>query len=254
MNTHRTRTPLELAAVFVGPPLAILVAWLLTLGGEGDESPLTLANAALVMALLTVGVALIDWVAGITTSVAAALALNYFHTEPYRTLRVTDSRDVWSIVLLGGLGLMVSAATALRVRRNVRRIRAGDAITAGQHITEMVGQDHAAGQVWSTAISTPANDLGLVLARVETSLPEGLPTIGRPKIPELVDHDLVLPQYGAALRLERRHAEGRWLVLTPRDGFGPLTLDRRSVMAFATTVELALDPTDADPPTAAVSP
>jgi hypothetical protein len=253
MSTHRIRTPLELAAVFVGPPLAILVAWLLTLGGEGDESALTLANAALVMAVLTVGIALVDWLAGITTSITAALALNYFHTEPYRTLRVTDSRDIWSIVLLGALGLMVSAATALRVRRNVRLIRAGDAVAAGHHITEMVADDLPAGQVWSTAISTPANDLGLVLARVESSLPPGLPTIGRPKAAEIVDHDLVLPQYGAALRLERRHAEGRWLVLTPRDRLGPLTLDRRSVMAFATTVELALDPTDVNPPTTIVS-
>jgi hypothetical protein len=247
MSAHRIRTPLELAAVFVGPPLAILVAWLLTLGGEGDRGRLTLANAALVMAVITVGVALIDWLAGITTSITAALALNYFHTEPYRTLRVTDSRDIWSIALLGVLGLMVSAVTALRVRRNIRLIRAGDAVVAGHHITELVAEDHAAGQVWSNAISTPANDLGLVLARVESSLPSGLPTIGRPKTAELTDHDLVLPQYGAALRLDKRHAEGRWLVLTPRDRLGPLTLDRRAVMAFATTVELALDPTDVGP-------
>jgi len=57
----------------------------------------------------------------------------------------------------------------------------------------------------------------------------------------------VLPVYGAALLLERRHPEGRWLVLTPRDGLGPLTLDRRAVMAFANTIELALDTSDAEP-------
>jgi hypothetical protein len=101
--------------------------------------------------------------------------------------------------------------------------------------------------VWSAAIATPANDLGLVLARVERSAPVTIPTIGRPAGSyQLLDADLVLPVYGAALRLERRHPEGRWLVLTPRDGMGPLTLDRRAVMAFADTVELALDASEAD--------
>jgi hypothetical protein len=239
MSTHRNRTPLELAANIVGPPAAILVAWLMTVGDDAGDGGLTLANAALVMAVLTVVVALIDWLAGVTTSVAAALALNYFHTEPYRTLRVTDSRDVWSIVLLGVLGLAVSTATALRVRRQVRKIRAGDAVDAEHNLNEMLGDDRPAPQVWAAAIATPANDLGLVLARLERELPPGLPTIGRPNA-ETPEADLVLPEYGAALRLERRHTEGRWLVLTPRDKLGALTLDRRAVMAFAATVELAL--------------
>ena len=87
-----------------------------------------------------------------------------------------------------------------------------------------------------------------MLARVERSAPADIPTIGRPTGSyQLLDGELVLPVYGAALRLERRHPEGRWLVLTPRDGMGPLTLDRRAVMAFADTIELALDTTDAEP-------
>ncbi len=253
MSTNSTRTRLELAANVIGPPAAIFVAWLLSLGDDANNGGLTLANAALVMAVVTVGVALIDWLAGITTSIAAALALNYFHTEPFHTLRVTDSRDIWSIVLLGLLGLAVSVATAFRVRRDVRQIRAGDAVAAGLQLTSMLVDDRPAGQLWSTAIATPANDLGLVLARVEGSLPPGLPTIRRPIGPDASDPDLVLPQYGAALRLERRHAEGRWLVLTPRNGLGPLTLDRRAVMAFAATVELGLDSTDVNPPAAAVA-
>jgi K+-sensing histidine kinase KdpD len=233
-----------LTANVVGPPAAVLVAWLLTLGGDPAGNGLTLANAALAMAVLTVAVALVDWLAGVTTSVAAALALNYFHTEPYRTLRVTDSRDVWSIVLLLVLGLAVSAATASRVRHDVHRIRAGDAAEAGRQLTTMVAGDKPAGQVWSAAIAAPANDLGMVLARVSPSAPAQLPSIARPATAQHADSDVVLPQYGAALRLERRHPEGRWLVLTPRDGLGPLTLDRRAVMAFAETVELALDEGD----------
>lgn len=241
MATHRIRNRFELAVNLIGPPAAILVAWLLSLGNDEGDGGLTLANAALVMAVLTVAVALVDWLAGVTTSIAAALALNYFHTEPFHTLRVTDSRDVWSIALLGLLGLSVSVVTALRVRRDVHQIRAGDSVAAAHQLADLVGTDGSAAQLWQTAIATPSNDLGLVLARVEQSLPAELPTIGRPATQTLSDPSLVLPQYGAALRLERRHAEGRWLILTPRDGMGSLTLDRNAVMAFAATVELALD-------------
>jgi hypothetical protein len=145
------------------------------------------------------------------------------------------------------LGLTVSAATAFRVRRDVRHIRAADIGAAAEELRAILAENNPAPLVWSAAIGTPANDLGLVVARVDRTAPAGIPTIGRPAGSyQLLDADLVLPVYGAALRLERRHPEGRWLVLTPRDGLGPLTLDRRAVMAFADTIELALDTSDAE--------
>ena len=119
-----------MAANLIGPPAAVLAAWLMSQSKSGDGG-LTQANVALVMAALTVLFALVDWLAGLTTSVAAALALNYYHTEPFHTLRVTDSRDVLSIVLLLVLGLTVSAATAFRVRRGVHHIRADAPLAAG---------------------------------------------------------------------------------------------------------------------------
>jgi Domain of unknown function (DUF4118) len=245
MKTYGVRTPLQMAANLGGPPAAILAGWLMSLG-EHDGDGLTQANVALVMAAITVVFASLDWLAGVTTSVTAALALNYYHTEPFHTLRVTDSRDVLSIVLLALLGLSVSAATAVRVRRDVRQIRAADVRAAAEELRSTLAIDSPAPLVWSAAIATPANDLGLVLARVERSAPATIPTVGRAGSYQLLDADLVLPVYGAALRLEHRHPEGRWLVLTPRDGMGPLTLDRRAVMAFADTIELALDTNDAE--------
>jgi len=248
VKTYGVRTPLQLAANLIGPPAATLGAWLLSLGDSGDGG-LTQANVALVLAALTVLVATIDWLAGLTTSVAAALALNYYHAPPLHTLRVTDSRDILSIALLLALGLSVSAATAYRVRRDVHHIREADVGAAAEELRATLAENNPAPLVWSAAIATPANDLGLVLARVERSAPVDVPAIGRPAGSyQLLDADLVLPVYGAALRLERRHPEGRWLVLTPRDGMGPLTLDRRAVMAFADTIELALDTSDAEAP------
>src|SRR3954451_9617794 len=254
MSAHRLRPPLQLAANIIGPPAAVLAAWLMTLGNNNGDAGLTPANVALVMAVVTVLFALVDWLAGITTSIASALALNYYHTEPFHTLRVTDSRDVLSIGLLLVLGLTVSAATAFRVRRGVHDIRKADIGAAAEELRATLSENNPAPLVWSPAIATPANDLGLVLARVERTAPANVPAIGRPAGSyQLLDADLVLPVYGASLRLERRHPEGRWLVLTPRDGMGPLTLDRRAVMAFADTIELALDTSDAEPATTLAS-
>jgi hypothetical protein len=246
MYRHRFRTNFELVVNLLGPPAAIGLAWLLSIGNHDADQWLTLSNAALAMAVLTVAVALVDWQAGITTSIAAALALNYFHTEPYHALRITDDREVVSVILLGLLGVAVSAVTAYRIRRDVHQIRAGDSAAAGEQLAAALGRDQPAAQLWIAAIATSANDLGLVLARVEELAPPALPTIARPAGSRVGDDPtLILPQYGAALKLERRHSQGRWLVLSPRDNMGPLTLDRRAVMLFAATLELALDVDDA---------
>ena len=184
--------------------------------------------------MLTVAVALVDWLAGLTTSVAAALALNYFHTEPIHTLRVTDARDVLSITLLGLLGFAVSVATAFRVRRTVRTIRAGDALAAGAELSALLEHDQPADSVWAAATASPSNDLGLTLVRVVDFEPIGMPLIGRPT-GAADDSTFDLPQCGAAIRLDRK-----WLVLTPRNGLGPVTLDRAAVANFAATMNMAL--------------
>src|SRR3954453_14760957 len=172
MSAHRLRTPVQLAANIIGPPAAILAAWLMTLGNNNNgDGGLTPANVALVMAVVTVLFALVDWLAGITTSVAAALAMNYYHPEPFHTLRVTDSRDVLSIGLLLALGLTVSAATAFRVRRGVHDIRRADIGAAAAERRATLSEHTPAPLVWSAAIATPANDLGLVPARVERTAP-----------------------------------------------------------------------------------
>ena len=103
--------------------------------------------------------------------------------------------------------------------------------------------------MWSAAIATPANDLGLALARIERLAPPDIPTIGRATGLQGLDADLVLPVYGAASATGALPSRGTLARAHTRDGLGPLTLDRRAVMAFADTVELALDTSDADPAT-----
>lgn len=233
---HVARRSITLVA---GPVAALVAAWLLSLPSDGDEAGVTLANVALVMAVVTVGVAVVDWAAGAVTSVIAALALNYFHTEPIHTLRIDDRRDVYSVLLLGALGLAVSAVTAVRVRTQVQGVARDRAAAAGAELSTQLVVDQSVAASWSAAIGADANDLGLLNARITTSTPGSLPVVGR-TVGD--DPDLTIPAIGAALRLQQHHPEGRWLVLTPRRGQGPITVDRRAVLAFADTVELALAP------------
>jgi Domain of unknown function (DUF4118) len=238
-SAHRQQTVRSIAIV-AGPLLALLVAWLLTFPSDGDDAGVTLANVALTIAVVTVGVAVVDWVSGVVTSVIAALALNYFHTEPIHTLRINDRRDIYSVLLLGALGLAVSAVTAIRVRSEVRGVTRRRAVSAGGELAALLGDDRPAASVWSMAISAAANDLDLLEVRVSAGNPAQLPIVGRHFV-EGDDATLTIPAVGAALRLQQSHPEGRWLVLTPRSGHAPLDVDRRAVLSFADTVELALE-------------
>jgi K+-sensing histidine kinase KdpD len=242
MSTPHPRTLVQQATLVLGPVVAVLVAWLLTLPDDGDDAGVTLANVALIIAVIVVSAAVIDWLAGVLTSVMAALALNYFHTEPYRTLRITDRRDVVSVVLLLVLGLAVSAVTAARVRVEVRGLARDRAASEGERLSALLAEDQPVASTWSAAITAAANDLGLLTARLTPKTPAQLPVIGR-RMNDGDDPTLTIPATGAALRLLRQHEEGRWLVLTPRAGQGPVSVDRRAVLSFADTIELALGPT-----------
>lgn len=241
MSATSERTVLQHLSIGLGPAVAVFAAWLFSLPDDRVDAGVTLANVALAIAVITVAFAAVDWLAGVSTSIAAALSLNYFHTEPYRTLRITDRRDVYSVVLLAVLGLAVSAVTAVRVRRGVTAIRHDDARRAGDALAVLLAEDHPAPEAWSAAIGAASNDLGLIVARITQRAPAGLPVIGR----RLVDGDeptVLIPAAGAALPLRRRHPEGACLVLTPRADLGALVVDRRAVLSFADAIERALEP------------
>ncbi|MBU3703596.1 MAG: DUF4118 domain-containing protein, partial [Ilumatobacteraceae bacterium] len=67
-----------------------VVAFLVALATSSVRDSLQVANVALVLAAVIVGAALVDWLAGLTTAVVGAVALNYFHAEPVHSLRITS--------------------------------------------------------------------------------------------------------------------------------------------------------------------
>ena len=70
--------------------------------------------------------------AGVTTSVVAALAFNFFHTQPYYSLRISDRFDIITTVLLAVVGLAVGEIAVLSAPTRGRRGRARDRRSASR--------------------------------------------------------------------------------------------------------------------------
>lgn len=218
------------------------VAAVVTLAASTSSvrTDLGVANVALGLAVVTTAIALVSWSAGLATSVAAALALNWFHTDPVHTLRITETADVASVALLAALGIGVSLVTAVRVRHATVVSRAIGASVAADAVRDDLTIARPVGEVWLGLVEAISDQLALVECRVERSVTDDRPTIGRHRLADDADHRLVLPETGAVVPIGDPR-DGRRLVLTPRPGIGALELDRRAVLAFVDQLAIVLD-------------
>lgn len=226
------------AAVIAGPVIVVGIA----ASTASVRQDMGIANVALVLAAVTIGAALLGSLAGLTTSVAAAVSLNYFHTEPVHSLRVSAGSDLVAVALLAALGLMVSAVTALRVRGTAVTRRGAFADQAASDLRASLSSAQPVVDVWDMAVAAAAAQFGLVDARLEPAGASRLPVVSRkPWDPRNIPDDnmMVLPEGGAIVQFrDPRH--GEQLVMTPRPGMGAVSIDRRVALTFADQVEVSL--------------
>lgn len=201
-----------------------------------------IANVALLLAAITIGAALLSSLGGLTTSVVAAMSLNYFHTEPIHSFRISAGSDLLAVALLAVLGLMVSAVTALRVRGAAVTLRAAHADQAAIELRASLKSAQPVVDVWDLAVVAAAAQFGLVDVRLQPAGASRLPVVSRkPWDPRNTfgDNMMVLPEGGAIVQFrDPRHSDQ--LVLTPRPGMGAVSIDRRVALTFADQVEVAL--------------
>jgi hypothetical protein len=230
--------PFRRALVVGGPVAVVALAWAST----GVRDTMAIANVALVMAVLTVAVATVSWRAGVTTSIAAALALNYFHTEPVHSLRITAQADLVAVLLLASIGIAVSAATALRVRSFARVHTATAAAEHRSLLATASAQDRPVSVVWTDAVQAACAGMALVDCRLEPVGASKLPSIARQRShadDATGTATFVLPDGGATVAFIDPRS-GAQVALTPRAGMGAIELDRRVVLAFVDQLELVL--------------
>jgi hypothetical protein len=243
LGTSRTHVPwtwqrLGHAAVVAGPIVVFAIAW----ATSSVSRDVSIANVALVLAAATIAAALLSSLAGLATSVVAAMSLNYFHTAPVHSLRVSSGSDLLAIALLAAIGLMVSTVTALRVRRTAVSRRGVHADGAAADLRESLLSGRPVMDAWDLTVAAAAAQFGLVDVRLQRAGTIGLPTISRkmwgPNDPD-VDHLMLLPESGAVVQFrDPRH--GEQLVLTPRAGMGAVHIDRRVALTLADQIELSL--------------
>lgn len=96
----------------IGALAAITVAGVL--GGVRDT--VGSSNIALLLAVLVTAVGIVGRRRGaLATALSAALAYNFFQTEPIHTLRIAAAKDIFTVALLAGLGVLVGELSQRRM-------------------------------------------------------------------------------------------------------------------------------------------
>ena len=202
-TAHKQSNSLKRASLVVFPATAVIVSW----STSSIRETIGVANVALVLAIATTWAALLSWEAGVLTSLVSASTLNFFHTKPVRSFRITSRADLVMIALLMLIGLGVSFLTASRVRRVVRQFD-----------------------------SDTSSDLSKIDVRLLQEATSQFPIISRRLTSLDSDDVLLLPEGGAVMKFEDPRIQSV-LLLTPRLGLGALQVSRRTMTSFADHVE-----------------
>jgi len=170
-----TEEPVGRIALAIGPASAIAVAGLL----EGVRDDIGVANVVLILSFVVVIAASMGRAAGLLTAVVAGLSLNFFHTEPFHSLRISSGRDVFTVVLLIGLGVVASEMSAWRRRAtysSVQRLRGAKVL---QGAAALVATRPDPDDVWNLIRPAIIDLLDLADCRYEAGTSPSVPHVGR---------------------------------------------------------------------------
>jgi Domain of unknown function (DUF4118) len=228
-------------AIAVGPIVALGTAGLLA--RFRDTAGAT--NVALVLAIIVVLAALAGRTAGFATAITAAMGYNYFHTQPYNSLRIHAARDVVTVGLLVLIGVVVSEIGAWRRRaRRLSTLR----LTAGQALEKSAALLATGGSVedmWTLIRDVLMIELHLVDCRYESTNTSALPTLPRSgsivaQSMHLKRYGFALPSGGVAIPVAARGQKLGLIVLVPDDRFGSSHDARALAIALADQYAMAL--------------
>ena len=231
-------------AIAIGPIVALSMAGLL--GRFRDTAGAT--NVALVLAMVVVVAALAGRTAGFATAIAAALGFNYFHTEPYHSLRIHAARDIVTVGLLVVIGIVVSEIGAWRRRaRTLSTMR----LTAGQSLERtaaLLAEGRSADEMWTLIRDVLLKEMHLVDCRYEATGSSALPLL--PELPRsgslvaqsmhLARGGFALPADGVVIPVVARGQRLGSIVLVPDTRFGSKHDARALAIALADQYAIAL--------------
>ena len=240
-NGRVNKKQLARLGIVIGPIAAFVVG----AATSSVRDQVGASNVGISLAIIVVLAALAGRGAALATAATAALTFNFFHTEPYHSLRIDSSKDVTIVALLAGLGLVVSDISAWIRRRDAISFRHQAATAAPQVLESLLEPARPVAEMWPVAVTSILDQLGLAECRFERNRPTELPLISR-AIGRSSDGDdgFVLPSHGASLPVVSGPATLGYLVLTPPKGSSSLWVERRVVIAFADDLAIALTYTE----------
>lgn len=214
------------------------------------------ANVALLVTVVVVLAAVAGGrTGGVLTGVVGAITFNFLYTKPYLTLRVNDSKDITTIVLIVLIGLGVGELSSLRSRQRrahetgIRALRGMEAIAA----LSSAGADE--NEIWDAVRSELIDGLHLTDARWDRGEPDpARPVIDRDGHLDVnrhvfTGHGFALPDNGAQVPVvgaSRRVGQ----IILEAPPMTTITLEqRRAVIAMADQLAAATQPSR--PPTPA---
>ena len=181
----------------------------------------------------------------LTLLLAAAISFNFFHTEPYRTLRIDDREDVITVVLIFVVGVAVGEVALLRQQERARsRARA----TGARDIEGVIGLLAAGApieEIWRGIRDALVTELGLRDVAFRPGAPVGqAPTIDRAgRLHPLPTHfargGFELPP-GTCLPVAAGGRDLGCIILTPGPHRGVTPEERRLAVALADVLAVAL--------------
>jgi hypothetical protein len=238
----------ELTGISIGSLLVIGIAGILgALRGEISQ-----ANSALVLVLVVlVAAATGGHRAGIATGVMAAIAFDFFLTQPYQSLAIKSADDVITTLLLVVIGATVGVIATTRREAKAEGHDGHEEIQSLYRIATAT----AAGADPSEIVSATETEVAAVLhlvdcrydeAMPDTPLPELQPS-GRIDAPYVFAHDgFTLPAEGVAIAVRGGGHTYGWLHGRPSDPARGISGDRRrSALVLADHLGLVLATTHA---------
>jgi K+-sensing histidine kinase KdpD len=228
-------------ALVLGPLAVLLLAGVLA--PVRDDIGTT--NIALAMTTIVVLAALSSRLAGAATAVMAALSFNFFHTQPYQSLRIHSGRDVVTVALLMTTGLLVSEISAWR-RRAIRASRRHvEGESALERAAAMLAAGSSADEMWTQISTALTHVLHITACRFEPGASSAYPIIERSGSLATKSHTwnesgFELPPGGAAIPVVYGGSTLGHVVVEHRQGAGSMLDERRVCVALADLYAVAL--------------
>ena len=236
----------DVATAAVMALLAMAVAGALV----GVRDDLDNANVALLlMAIVVVAGVLGGRVAGITVALVSSLSFNFFHTQPYQSLRINRGNDVITVVLLFVSGLVVGEVATRR--RGARQVAASRSVEVERlhDVARRVAEARPLTEVWDavhTDLVEALDATDVWFEPAETISAAGaLPRVAASGVVEgqvyhWVGTGFALPKEGVQLRVGRESSPHGRVVLRSGARHAVDLDDRRFALALMELLSLAI--------------